>query len=114
MSRILAMQGAVASAVSRATELVADGRWVVIVCPDGSDFHQAYLACAGALFPVGTFSGRTAVFPDGGKVSIRTVGATPFMVQEPYDVMFRGWGDDAAADSRRMQVWRQAARQVLP
>jgi hypothetical protein len=61
-----------------------------------------------------SFSGRTALLPSGTKVSVVPVSATPFAQPgTTFDVMFCGWGDDDAADNRRMQVWRSASRKVL-
>jgi hypothetical protein len=114
VSRKILYRADVAHAVQRAVNMVASGGWIVLVCPDGSEFHSAFLSCAGGVFPNGvSFSGRTAILPGGGKVSVLPVSATPFTNAGPFDVMFLGWSDDDAADNRRMAVWRAASHKVL-
>lgn len=88
--------------------------WVIVVVPDGSDFLSAFGTVAAGSFPPGTsLGGRTALLPGGGRVSVTSVGQDPFVPKDtPYSVLFAGWGDDIAADNRRMLLWRQGATAV--
>lgn len=106
---------AMVSVLRQAATLATLGEWVVVVVPDASEFLTAYNICAaGALPPGSSLGGRTALLPSGGKVSVVAVGTDPFIPDgEPYTVMFAGWGDDIAADNRRMLLWRQRASRVI-
>lgn len=106
----------VASTVRRIAQTTAEAKgWTVIVCPDGSEFLSVLAANAGGIFPNGaSFSGRTALLLGGGRVTVVAVSDAPFTAHgTPYDVAFCGWGDDVAADNRRMEVWRAASRRVI-
>ena len=87
----------------------------MIVVPDGSDFMASFGACAGGALPPGSsLAGRTAILPSGGKLSIAAVGTDPFIpAGVAYTVLFAGWGDDIAADNRRMALWREGAVRVI-
>lgn len=87
-------------------------KWVVIVYPDGGEFQSTFQSLAGSVFPNGSsFSGKTALLPDGKKISLLPVSASPPI--EPFAVMFSGWADDIVADNKRMSVWRNVAVQIL-
>lgn len=98
-----------------ADEAMRNSSWVVVVCPDGSDFLTTFQNSAGGLLPTGTsVAGRTALLPTGGRISVVAVGDDPFIpAGTPFSVMFCGWGDDIAADNRRMQLWRAGASRVI-
>lgn len=95
--------------------VVLASHWVVVVLPDGSDMAQMVQKQGGALFPPGSvFSGRTALLPNGGRVSIVCASDQPFVSSDtPFSVMFVGWGDDIAANPRNMEPWRARATKVL-
>lgn len=92
-----------------------DKAWVVVVCPDGSEFLAIFQTYAESTLPSGSsFSGRTALLPGGGRISVAASGDEPFPSPgTPFAVLFLGWGDDLAADNRRMQLWRARATRVL-
>lgn len=105
----------VAQRLQHAAEATKTEKWVVVVCPDGSDFLTTFQESAAALLPTGTsLAGRTAILPGGGKLSVVAVGDKPFIPPGTiYSVVFCGWGDDIASDNRRMQLWRAGATRVL-
>jgi hypothetical protein len=109
------MQASIVATLWTAASIAARTKeWVIVVVPDGSDFISAFGACAAGALPSGTsLGGRTALLPGGGRLSITPVGQDPFVPTGTlYSVMFAGWGDDIAADNRRMLLWRQGATQV--
>ena len=105
----------VASTLRHAAEATGTEKWVVVVCPDGSDFLTTFQESAAGLLPAGTsLAGRTAILPSGGRLSVVAVGTDPFLPPGAiYSVMFCGWGDDIASDNRRMQLWRAGAARVI-
>lgn len=82
--------------------------WIVVVVPP--DQVPSYLRVM-ATFVGGSFSGRTFLMPNGGKVTV--VGALDAVIEYdvPYSVTFLGWG--GKADGTLMQPWREAATEVL-
>ena len=94
---------------------ISTSQWVFVVVPDGSDFYTSYQKVAGGVFPNGSIlMGRTAVLPDGSRVTLVPVSESPPRdTPAGFDVLFAGWDDDIISDNRRMQIWRDAANQVL-
>lgn len=109
-------QAAVVEGIRKATSQVRSPKdWVVVVCPDGSEFLTTVRNCAQGVMPPGSaLTGRTAILPGGGRLSIVAVSDDLFVpAGVPFLVVFLGWGDDIAADNRKMQVWREKASEVL-
>lgn len=84
-------------------------QWVVIVCPDA----QASMECIRQLVAVipgdAMFSGRTAAFSTGGKVSLADAGEEIFIpASTPFLVDFLGW--TSKHDTSRMQKWQSASK----
>lgn len=116
MSTTPSTRAEVAVSLHKAAQTAESGKcWVVVVCPDGSDFLTTFQESAGGVLPAGaSVAGRTIVLPGGGRISVVAVGDTPHIPPgTTYEVMFCGWGDDIAADNRRMQIWRDGASRVL-
>ena len=98
------------------------GSWVVIVCPPDSDIEtNCRKAFMGTVRPDSTLSGRTAVFPNGGRLSLTACDEDVFIPDDhSFSVSFIGWsyprGKKARAYKDQMQhmgKWREAAARVL-
>jgi hypothetical protein len=98
------------------------GSWVVIVCPQDSDIQDnCQKAFMGTVRPNSTLSGRTAVFPNGGRLSLTACDEEVFIPDDhSFSVSFIGWsypqGKKVTAYKNQMEhmgKWREAASRVL-
>ena len=92
-------------------------RWLVIVCPKGSPNFRGFAKVLAGVCPLGSaFSGRTALFPNGSKLSIVESNVPVFVPSSsPFKVIFLGWGSDESSDKYYgdMKKWREAAAGVV-
>jgi len=88
------------------------GTWVVIICPEES-LAQCQQALIGVLPEGTTFSGRTVLLKNGGKLSV-TAAETPVFIPEgmPFTALFTG-GGGTKDTSRGMALWRKRSTAVL-
>jgi hypothetical protein len=90
--------------------------WVVIVTPPNSPCADGFRSYGLGLLPLGTkFTGRTALLPDGGKISIVE---TPhkFDASGPLSVMFLGFEEMnkiTPKDEIAIASWRKKAHHTL-
>ena len=99
------------------------GSWVVIVCPPNSDVQDnCQKAFMGTIRPNSTLSGRTAVFPNGGRLSLTACDEDVFIPDEhTFSVSFIGWAFPNGKNKvttyknqmEHMGKWRNAAARVL-
>lgn len=66
------------------------GVWIIIVCPNGDTALKYAQVVAGGLPSNARFSGRTGVFPNGGKVTV--VSIEDSFIEGSYMVAHLGWG----------------------
>jgi len=87
--------------------------WVVIVCPDETIARECRQILAGAV-PEGTIcSGRTAILPGGGRVSLTPVDSDVFVPEEDvFHTLFVGWSVDQKRD-KDMSKWYKDTAGVL-
>lgn len=106
----IGLLGSMLFAIRIAEEL---GKWVVLVCPEGDREVECRLRLAGAVPPEVKFSGRTALFSGGGRVSVAASSTHPFVPKdEPFSVLFIGWNGDGH-DYEGMNRWRHRAKELL-
>ena len=86
--------------------------WVVVVCPESTEAENFALALA-SFVPSGVkFSGRTAVFPNGGRISVAVALEDIFVPDDTsYTVYFQGWG--LTHNNFGMRKWEKKAQRVL-
>lgn len=102
--------GALLYALRTAEEL---SKWVVLVCPPGDREKECRHHLAGVVPDNVKFSGRTAMVPGGGRVSVVSSAVEPFVPEnEPFSVLFLGW-DGSTRDPDGMRRWRLRAKEVL-
>jgi hypothetical protein len=89
--------------------------WVVLVCPDEEVLTEYRAGMIGILPAGSSFSGRTAMLPGGGRLSVTTATTPVFVPEEvPFTVLFAGWGTtDKKSSSKRMTQWRERAASTL-
>jgi hypothetical protein len=88
------------------------GTWVVVVSPGEGEMAVCRQVLSAAIPEGAVFSGRTALLGEG-KVSVVTVRSDVFVPEdEPYEVLFVGWSDDAQRDDE-MAKWYSDTSQVL-
>lgn len=81
---------------------------VAMVVPQ--DRHMEALNLLVAIAGTHPMGGRSVVFPSGGQLSVMNVKEAAF--EEPFDVMFTGWGQ-VTMGAEEMTRWRKAASQVV-
>lgn len=86
--------------------------WIVIVCPspEAASGCAQYIASA---IPAGTaFSGRTAVFPDQGRISV-AIAQEPVFIPEgkEFTAAFMGWDGQDRSDG--MTKWQDKAAKTF-
>ena len=91
--------------------------WVVIVYPTGSPNFEGFAKVFTCVCPLGsTFSGRTALFPNGSRISI-VASDIPIFIPSSHSfiVMFLGWGADESSSIHYgdMKKWREAATTII-
>jgi len=81
--------------------------WVVVVCPViGPEMRKFF---SGIASDAVKFSGRTAEFSGGGRLSLTEMAAPVFVPPDRrFSVMFLGDGDRGG-----MEKWRQRAAEVI-
>jgi hypothetical protein len=91
------------------------GDWVVLVTPQDSSCAQGFRSYGLGLLPHGTdFTGRTALLPDGGRLSLIEAGH-PFETEGDLSVMFLGF-EDAKSSAKQDLVlagWRKRAKHTI-
>ena len=85
-----------------------EGGYVVIVCPTTNISTQLSIIVGSLVSEKGEFSGRTAVLPNKGKISIVCAEEKIFASDdEIFRVEFIGWS--SKNDSRGMLKWQSRA-----
>ncbi len=86
--------------------------WVVIVCPNVGTKQACARVLSGAIPDDAIFSGRTAVLPKGGKISVASVAEKVFVPEgDDYSTLFIGW--EAKAAARGMKKWYRSPSSIL-
>ena len=86
----------------------ASGEWVAVVCPNTKVSAECSRYIAAALPPEAKFSGRTAILPGGGRLSICSATEPPFFPDGAhFTTSFVGWEGESRADA--MLRWQEAA-----
>jgi hypothetical protein len=91
------------------------GDWVVLVTPPNSPCAQGFRTYGLGLLPHGTeFTGRTAMFADGGRLSLVESGH-PFEAKGDLSVMFLGFEDVKASAKQDLVLagWRKRAKNTI-
>jgi len=91
-------------------------RWIAIIYPTGSPNFEGFAKVFTCVCPLGSaFSGRTALFPNGSKISIVASDIPVFIPSNSFTVMFLGWGADESSSIHYgdMKKWREAATTTL-
>lgn len=88
------------------------GEWVVIVCPNAQVCGECSRYIAAALDPKAKFSGRTAILPGGGRVSVSSA-TEPIFLSDPHQftASFVGWEGESRADA--MVRWQEASQKTF-
>ena len=82
--------------------------WVVIVVPE--QLYATANQVLAAVTPENLFSGRTALYDEGGKVTLMR-GSDDLLGDNPFEVMLLGWGNNE--DNMGMTQWRKRATAEL-
>ena len=88
------------------------GEWVVLVCPSNGVASDCARVLAATVPEDSVFSGRTAMFPKKGRISVCAVLEDMFLpTGTAFTVAFVGWspGDE----NHGMEKWSQGAQRVL-
>lgn len=108
--------------MTRTTDLLAlaerlgqTAGWYVVVCPTAEATGEARRNLAGAAPAGSEFSGRTARFPNGGRMTVIGADESPDFIPEgtPVKVAFLGWEQADDGSSKRMAPWRKIAQEVV-
>lgn len=91
----------------------ASRSWVVAVCPDTDATYPSCRNILAGIVPYDAhFSGRTILFPEGGKLTLIS-HQVECDFPEPFEVNFLGWGKVASKANDVMAKWRSAAQRVI-
>jgi len=106
-------QAVLINEVGRAVKRAATtGEWVVLVCPDAEARKNAGKMLAASVEAPAKFSGRTAVLPSGGRISVASAAEDVFIPDKtPYVVGFAGW--TTAHDIKEQRRWQDKAATSL-
>jgi len=86
-------------------QVAIEGSYVVVVCPDQNMTTQISGFVGSMVSEKGKFSGRTAKFPTGGKVSVVCADDDNFISDdESFSIAFLGW--TSQNDSKGMVKWQ--------
>lgn len=78
------------------------GEWVVIICPEPKVALSCSRNLAAAIPPEARFSGRTALLPGKGRISVVSAQDDIFspLDNEPFTTAFLGWDTNDPAMSK--------------
>jgi len=89
------------------------GSWVIAVCPDTDTTYPSCINLMAGIVPHDAhFSGRTILFPEGGKLTLVS-HQVDCDFAAPFEVSFLGWGKVTSKATDVMAKWRSAAQRVI-
>ena len=95
-----------------AQEVGRSGCKILVVCPTPEGASEGRKILSGVIPGDALFSGRTALFPGGGQVTLIQADED-FAPDESTAVLFLGWEGVSEAVIRKMASWRKSAAKVL-
>jgi len=100
---------------SLASQAEASDEWIVVITPDGSEFLSTVVAYWADMLPAGASRGsRTTVLPRGGRLTVISSKAEPFIPEDiPFTLTFQGWGDGMVVDTKQVGLWRAQATRLI-
>lgn len=111
---VAALKSLYASHLKDAVHLAAQTKgWVVVLYPTRDLCHQGRLATIAMLPEGATSGGRTSLLPSGGKISVVSPEDDIDMGDNPFSMVFLGWGEAQTDAFRGVRAWREKALQVI-
>ena len=92
------------------------GRWVILVCPTKEVYDQLLPKFSAVVSDSLVCSGRTAIWKQGGRLSLTTVTDRPDFVPDDdmFSVQFIGWGTVGYTSGEDGMVrWTKAASATI-
>jgi hypothetical protein len=92
--------------------------WVVILTPENSACAEGFRSFGLGLLPTGTqFTGRTAIFPKGGQVSVAETPHRFDAADGNFSLMLLGFSDEkvsgGAKEELSVAAWRKRAKKTI-
>lgn len=98
------------------SHIIQHREWVVLVTPKDSPYAKGFRSFGLGLLPAGTyFTGRTACFESGGRISVVELPHAFEDVKGPFSVMLLGFGGENLTPKEELELarWRKRAKTLL-